>query len=402
MKTRLLSLLLACSLSVHGSDDVTEPQNRLSSPPAALHTVMPQVSRTLAANPATVEILVLLNHHGYVTLAKVVKSTNPLLNEPCLEALRQWRFQPAMRNGEAVTSSFIQPFSFGQDTFDTTPGLTARPKTRRQVSPVVPDSLKHVSGLVTVAVQLDNEGKITGSQVVSSSEEELNPLALDAVRQWVFSPAYINGKAMPSTVYAPFEFIGQPLPPAPTPKPPLVDNSELKPLRQGSPRIPEALAEKSGEVEVEFTVDHRGYVVEAANLTAAQPELGELARTTVLGWKFTPIVKNGVAIPVRVVQPFRFGQGNVALAKIDRLPAVQRSVAPETPEALKDVYGQVQTMLEIDATGKVTHVEIREATHEEFKAAVLAAVSQWTFKPALRAGEAVAAKVSVPFVFGKK
>jgi len=403
MKNLFSALLCFTAISLWASDDVAEPKPALVTALTPINTVMPYVSAALTSAPADVRVLVLLNEHGYVTAAKISSSTNPALNEPCLDAIRQWRYEPAKRNGVAVTASFIQPFTFGNDTFDIATGITARPKTRRQVAPIVPESLAHISGLVTIAIALDSQGKITGTEVIRSSHEELNPATLTAVQQWEFTPAYVNGKAIPSTVYAPFEYAGQPMPKTESaPKPMLVDNSELKPLRQASPVVPESLVELSGEVEIEFVIDPKGYVAEAKALTSTQPALGELARRTVLNWKFTPIVKNGVAVPVRAVQPFRFGQGSVAIAKIDRLPIVQQSVSPALPASLRGASGFANVIFDIDAKGGVTSVEIKEASHEEFKAPALAAAKQWTFNPALHASVPVSSRVAIPFVFGKK
>ncbi len=404
MKSFFCILFCLTASSLLASDDVasSDPTPTLATPPAALVTVMPSVSRSQVASNAEVRLLVIINQYGYVTGAMVKHSTNPALDDPCLDAIRQWRFKPAEHNGTPVTASFIQPFTFGQDTFDSATGITARPKTRRQVPPLVPEALKHISGLVTIAVRLDNQGKISGTEVISSSHEELNAVTLSAVQQWEFSPAYINGKAVPSTVYAPFEFIGEPLPKANAVKPVLVDNSELKPLRQSSPRVPAALATLNGEAEIEFVIDHKGYVAEAKTISSTQPALGELARQAVLNWKFTPLVKNGVAVPVKAVQPFRFGQGNVVLAQIDRLPEVVNSVNPEVPAALEGTSGFANIIFDLNAKGQITAVEVKECSHEKFRAAVLVAAGQWKFKPALRAGEPVSARVTVPFVFGKK
>ena len=187
-----------------------------------------------------------------------------------------------------------------------------------------------------------------------------------------------------------------------TTKPVPVDNSELKPLRQASPRVPEALASLSGDATIEFVVDATGYVAEAKVLSATQPALGELARLAALNWKFTPIVKNGIAVPIKAVQPFHFGQGTVAIARIDRLPEVQTRVSPELPASLQGVSGFATIVFDIDARGQITSVAVKEASHEDFKAAALAAARQWTFKPALRAGEPTNARVVIPFVFGKR
>ena len=113
-------------------------------------------------------------------------------------------------------------------------------------------------------------------------------------------------------------------------------------------------------------------------------------------------MKNGVAVSAKAVQPFRFGQGTVAVARIDRLPDVKHSVSPEVPATLQGASGFANVMFEIDAKGQITSVEIKDASHEDFKTVALAAAKQWTFKPALRASEPVSARVVIPFVFGKK
>ncbi len=395
----IISLLVGFAVSSLGAaETVVNPVTTLSTPPPLEVTVVPRVSRAFAKTPAEVRVFVRINQFGYVTEAKINQSTNPALNDLCLNAVRQWRYKPTQLNGVIVGGSFIQPITFGGDIFAFASDFSARPAARRQAAPEVPEALKQISGLVTVALQLDNIGRIMAIELVNSTHEELNEVTLAAARQWAFSPAYVKDRAVPSTVYVPFEFVGQADRMAKTI---LVDSSELKPLRQVSPELPAGMGEVTGEAAVEIIVDKRGYVYETRIVSATRPELGELARQAALKWKFVPVMRNGAAVPVRAVQPFKFGEGTVSIAKIDQLPQARRRVAPEVPASLVGVTGFAKVLFEIDPEGRVSSVEVMEASHEEFKAAALAAARQWTFKPAIRAGEPTSARISVPFVFGK-
>jgi protein TonB len=49
---------------------------------------------------------------GDVTHAVVVSSTQRRLEKPALEAVRLWKFSPAMKAGAPVSSSVVQPIAF--------------------------------------------------------------------------------------------------------------------------------------------------------------------------------------------------------------------------------------------------------------------------------------------------
>jgi protein TonB len=71
-------------------------------------------------------------------------------------------------------------------------------------------------------------------------------------------------------------------------------------------------------------------------------------------------------------------------------------VSPEYPPTLKQqgTEGNVVVAFTVDTRGRVQDVEVREATNAEFETAAVAAVRKWRFKPALRAGEPVAVRIS--------
>lgn len=390
--TRLVMLLAVLSQLVVVSA-------RAGQIPTPINTTAPSVSTELATRPGEVELLITLNGHGYVIGAEVKRSTNPELNRPSLVAIRQWRYTAPAVAG----TTFVQSFRFGGDTIDTTPIAATRPEPRNQVAPQLPEELTHVSGEVTVAVAIDANGTTSHASIVRSSHEELNAPCLAAVKQWTFKPATENGQAIASNVYIPFHFIGKPgAVSAETAKAELVDNDKLVPLRQPNPIVPEHLASLNGDVSLALTVDAHGYVVAAAVQSATNPELGELARNAVLQWKFRPVVRNGVAITVKAIQPIQFGEGYVSITPVDKLASVRHSVSPILPEELKGVSGFARVVFDIDADGRVVSATVTDSSHEAFKSAILAVARDWTFNPSLRAGVPTPARVSVPFVFGPK
>jgi TonB family protein len=86
--------------------------------------------------------------------------------------------------------------------FDTPP----RPlKTR---APEYPADLRDqgVSGAVSVLVDIDESGKVVNAEVSKASNDRFRAPAVDAVRQWVFTPAKLAGKAVPARVTIPLVF----------------------------------------------------------------------------------------------------------------------------------------------------------------------------------------------------
>jgi TonB family protein len=367
--------------------------------PSPIDTVAPVVSQDLASTPGQVELQLTLNENGYVSSAAVKSSSNYKLEGPCLRAIRQWRYTAPT----SATETFVQPFRFGGDTIDTTSIAATRPEPRNKVAPEVPDELAHICGDVTVALAVDSNGETIDAEVVKSTHQELNTLCLAAAKKWTFKPATIRGHTISSKVYLPFHFVGSPETAfGVIAKAQLVDNDNLIPIRQVSPTLPDSLADSHGEASIAITVDAHGYVIAATVQSTTHPEFGEIARATVLQWKFRPIVKNGVAVPVNAIQPMKFGKGAVSVAQVDKMPTVRTSVSPVVPEELKGASGFARAVFVLNASGTVDDVSIADGSHDAFNSAILDVAKQWTFNPAIRNGVATSSRVTVPFFFGQK
>lgn len=370
--------------------------------PQAISTRIPILSPSQARTDGYVQLLVDVNAHGYVTRSQLKSESSPGLSKPCMEAIVQWRFTPAMKDGVAVPATIIQPFRFGENVVSTEEPVSSRPKISNQVTPELPENIKHVTGAATVAIHLNAEGLATEIAIQSATHDELRELCLDAVKQWKFTPAIKDGKAVPATIYAPFHFAGIPMSKEELAKTAVVENRDLKPIHQSFPTLPPDMEKLSGKAEVQFLVDAKGYVSSAEIKNATDPKLGEIAKEAVLTWKFRPVIRNGVAVAAKVTQPFVFGEGVVSTEVVDKLPAVAKSVEPELPDSLRGVAGTVKVLFIIDANGKVLKAEARESSLDELVSPVLQAANQWTFKPAIKAGQPVDSKVLISFVLAGK
>ena len=84
--------------------------------PVPVQQVRPDYPRSawMRKVSGVVRIRVLVSELGYVLQAEVVSSPDPLgsLDRAALEAVRQWRFNPARRDGNAVRSWYIIPMEF--------------------------------------------------------------------------------------------------------------------------------------------------------------------------------------------------------------------------------------------------------------------------------------------------
>jgi periplasmic protein TonB len=90
-----------------------------------------------------------------------------------------------------------------------------------------------------------------------------------------------------------------------------------------------------------------------------------------------------------------------AESAFDEAPTPLRTQAPVYPETLRrdGVSGMVSINVTIDESGNVTNAVVAKSSNPAFEQAAVAAVSQWKFKPAKKAGQAVTVSVVLPVRF---
>jgi TonB family protein len=95
-----------------------------------------------------------------------------------------------------------------EDTASMTADSYVPPKPRVQVTPLYPENckLKGIEGLVTLFVQTDESGKVKSVRVWQKADPDLDRSALEALRQWTFSPFLEKDKPSASSFFMSVDF----------------------------------------------------------------------------------------------------------------------------------------------------------------------------------------------------
>jgi TonB family protein len=226
------------------------------------------------------------------------------------------------------------------------------PKRIHWVAPIYPPIAlsARVQGVVIIEAVIDATGAVTDAKVIRPVAL-LDDAALDAVRQWRFTPTELNGVPVPVITTLTVNFTlgpdGTSMAPPPPPPPPPADTDELAllrtqvralqarlklleaqraaqvgqvaptwnpgdpPLRAGgrvtdpkrikyvAPVYPEIAlsAGVQGVVILELTINERGRVTDA-KVVRPVALLDQAAMDAVMQWEFEPVLLNGQPVPV--------------------------------------------------------------------------------------------------------
>ena len=190
--------------AVRAVDDIKPPRLIKEVAP-----VYPQIARQ-----ARVEGMVILeaktDEQGNVIGVRVLRSI-PLLEQAAIEAVKQWKYEPLVIDGKprkvlfTVTVRFMLKEGGTAKTLDKFAQGAIRaendikpPKLVKEVAPVYPEVARVavIEGVVILGVKTDEEGRVKDVMVLRSIPL-LDQAAIDAVRQWVYEPLVIDGKAVP-------------------------------------------------------------------------------------------------------------------------------------------------------------------------------------------------------------
>jgi TonB family protein len=145
---------------------------------------------------------VTVNEKGEVWDARVVRGESSLQNA-ALEAVRRWRFSPALLNGNPVPILVHVEMEFRLDNASAPAG--SRPirvdekihaaKLLYQVQPEYPEEAKRlrIEGEVVLLTTVDEGGAVIDAHPMSG-HQLLTDAAVQAVRQWKYSSTLLNGE----------------------------------------------------------------------------------------------------------------------------------------------------------------------------------------------------------------
>jgi len=225
----LLLILFGCSTNRNKSNNV------ISQKPVVLKIVPPVYPESLNDKEITGEVWVNVEilTDGSVGTVEVKKPLNPDLrefDEAAVNAVKQWKFAPLTDNYEdSVSYKLIIPVRFNSEQIIPEMSTTQiplknenvpnaqfiafeePPKLIKSVPPVYPEfARKHgVQGEVLLQVEILTDGSVGVIQIKKSllaGPGGLDEAAINAVKQWIFSPAKSDGKPINSWETFPIKF----------------------------------------------------------------------------------------------------------------------------------------------------------------------------------------------------
>ncbi|MCX6556443.1 MAG: energy transducer TonB [Candidatus Aminicenantes bacterium] len=250
--------------------------------------------------------------NGQVQLAEVI-SGHPLFNDAAIRAVRQWVYEPYIVNGVAKAVAFTVTVTFklndDAEAKNDNNALTRlrssqRPRLIKKVLPVYPTAAleKKIEGIVILEATINEKGIVTDARLIKSPDPLLTDAALNAVKQWVYEPYIMDGKAEPLIFTVTVTFGLNDEPEAKKNNNALVhlqDGQRLRLIKKVKPAYPIMALKKriEGTVVLEATIDEKGMVTDARMITATDTHLVSAAIAAVKQWVYEPYVENGKAKP---------------------------------------------------------------------------------------------------------
>jgi len=105
--TELQEVPVLPEIRVYEAYEVEEPPVLIKK----VDPVYPEIARQLKIEGMVV-VRMIVGPDGRVKHAEIIKSVHEILNEPVLEAVRQWIFKPGKQLGQPVSVRIIQPYRF--------------------------------------------------------------------------------------------------------------------------------------------------------------------------------------------------------------------------------------------------------------------------------------------------
>lgn len=178
----------------------------LDSQVKVLSATLPQDSRNEKARDRGTRVIVefIVDEKGTVLFPRVIAEKSNSLALSCAEALKQWTFTAPSRAGMPVTTRVRMPIKFPGELDDLYENNEADIPIEviSRVQPVFPYSMKAKGemGSVTLEFIVGTDGKPSRIRPVELTNPLLADAAADAIREWKFKPAILNGKPVRTMV----------------------------------------------------------------------------------------------------------------------------------------------------------------------------------------------------------
>jgi TonB family protein len=161
---------------------------------------------------------VTINEQGDVSFVRIMRSGHPLVITAVTDAVEKWHYLPACIDGEAVPvvtnvgvtfdltlgPAYAEPAKAAQPASEAPVRTPVRVEMNQQAARLVywvePEFTEkareeHLAGTVWLDVSIDELGQVSSVKLVCGSPS-VEQTVVDAVRQWRYVPAQINGSAV--------------------------------------------------------------------------------------------------------------------------------------------------------------------------------------------------------------
>ncbi|MFC2157932.1 energy transducer TonB [Acidobacteriota bacterium] len=222
---------------------------------------------------------------------------------------------PAAKLKDFATQEEIEEFLKGAVEIT---GELKPPKMIKRVEPVYPEKARQarVEGVVILGVRTDESGRVVKVKVYKSKDPLLNDASVNAIRQWIYEPLFIDGKAREAVFMVTVNFklrtgknteesvggvVGGVIKGEALSKAPRL-------IKRVDPKYPEELRKQGiqGEVVLEVTTDIYGRPSKIKVTSSESSLLNPPAIDAVKQWVYEPYLKDGKPIPVKFTVNVRF------------------------------------------------------------------------------------------------
>src|SRR5262249_16378941 len=146
-----------------------------------------------------------IDKDGRVSKGSTVKG-DPLLAAAAGDGVREWRYKPSRLNGARGETQTRIALNFTGDRSASAPAaMDGNSFERAELISRQEPARQPVSGTVIFRATVGIDGKLSNIRV-TDAPAELVPAALDAVKQWVYRPAKLNGKPVGADPVIPLRF----------------------------------------------------------------------------------------------------------------------------------------------------------------------------------------------------
>jgi TonB family protein len=210
--------------------------------------------------------------------------------------------------------------------------------------------LAELEGTVVLSGVIDAEGFARNVEVVEPLGLGLDQNAIEAVKQWHFAPNVSQPQSVTSYIAVDFRLAAKQsrwhlievqfnTPPG-TSRP--VFAKALYPIGAGIG--PEAMEEgrvlvaigRLATAKLRFDVDEHGIPVHFQVINSSETVWGGEATAQVSQWRFTPGLKNGIAVPVSCTVELVWGERNLDFSNLSQVRQVLNEPMDKAPEVISD------------------------------------------------------------------